>query len=205
LDRDLETTLRLNELGWLYDHLPIGLGVLDSQLQLMRANPVLMTFFDHTSDPVGQPIATLLPDAARTIESAARAVLRSGQPREDLKIVEPGSKVGDERAVPSTWSCRIQPLRSPSGSIEAVVLVIQGTGDRTTSLNSEAARELMRPLTAIVTNAQAARRLLEAETDSLDELRSCIRDIEADGQRAARIARQLDATSESKNSPESQD
>ncbi|HEU5195973.1 MAG TPA: GAF domain-containing sensor histidine kinase [Methylomirabilota bacterium] len=58
-------------------------------------------------------------------------------------------------------------------------------------LASSIAHELNQPLTAILTNAQAAQRLLGAATPDLTELREMLKDIIHDDQRAAEVIRRM--------------
>ncbi len=60
-------------------------------------------------------------------------------------------------------------------------------------LSSSMAHELKQPLAAIQSNAQAARRFLDAEPPDLEEVRRALADIEADDRRADDIIRQLRA------------
>ena len=56
-------------------------------------------------------------------------------------------------------------------------------------LASALAHELNQPLTAILSNAQAARRLLEGANPDLTEVRACLTDIVSDDRRAAEVIR----------------
>ena len=58
-------------------------------------------------------------------------------------------------------------------------------------LTAALAHEVKQPLTGILTNAQAARRILEADRPDLAELRSIVGDIIEDDQRAARVIQRL--------------
>jgi two-component system sensor kinase FixL len=58
-------------------------------------------------------------------------------------------------------------------------------------LTASLAHELNQPLTGILTNAQAARRLLDAGPPDLDELREILADIVADDKRAAEVIQRL--------------
>ncbi len=60
-------------------------------------------------------------------------------------------------------------------------------------LSSSMAHELKQPLAAIYSNAQAARRFLDAEPPDLEEVRRALTDIEQDDRRADGIIRQLRA------------
>jgi two-component system sensor kinase FixL len=71
----------------------------------------------------------------------------------------------------------------------AHVTRIATMGELTASL----AHELNQPLAAILTNAQAARRSLEAEPDGLDEVREILADIVQDTSRASEIIRRVRA------------
>jgi two-component system sensor kinase FixL len=53
--------------------------------------------------------------------------------------------------------------------------------------------ELNQPLTAILSNAQAAQRFLASEPVDLNELREILRDIVTDNKRAAIIVRRIGA------------
>lgn len=53
------------------------------------------------------------------------------------------------------------------------------------------AHELNQPLTAILSNAQAAQRFLASDRLDLQELREILNDIVADGQRAAGLVRRI--------------
>ncbi len=59
------------------------------------------------------------------------------------------------------------------------------------ALTGSLAHEINQPLTAVMTNAQAARRLMAAPVPDLAELRAALADIIADNQRAADVVRRL--------------
>ena len=59
------------------------------------------------------------------------------------------------------------------------------------TLASSIAHELNQPLAAIMTNAQAATRLLDAGPADLDEIQACLTDIIADDHRAAEVIRHM--------------
>jgi C4-dicarboxylate-specific signal transduction histidine kinase len=58
-------------------------------------------------------------------------------------------------------------------------------------LASSLAHELNQPLTAILTNAQAAHRFLAATPANLDDLRECLEDIMNNDRRAAEVIRRM--------------
>jgi C4-dicarboxylate-specific signal transduction histidine kinase len=58
-------------------------------------------------------------------------------------------------------------------------------------LASSLAHELIQPLTAILTNAQAAHRFLAATPADLDELRECLEDIVKNDRRAGEVIRRM--------------
>jgi len=60
-------------------------------------------------------------------------------------------------------------------------------------LSASTAHELNQPLTAILTNAQAALRFLDRDSPELGEIRNIIEDIVADDQRAAEVIQRLRA------------
>jgi len=59
------------------------------------------------------------------------------------------------------------------------------------ALTGTLAHEINQPLAAVMTNAQAARRLIAAPVPDLAELRAALADIVADNQRAAEVVRRL--------------
>jgi PAS domain S-box-containing protein len=59
------------------------------------------------------------------------------------------------------------------------------------ALTGSLAHEINQPLAAVMTNAQAARRLIAAPVPDLVELRAALADIVADNQRAAEVVRRL--------------
>jgi C4-dicarboxylate-specific signal transduction histidine kinase len=59
------------------------------------------------------------------------------------------------------------------------------------ALTGSLAHEINQPLAAVMTNAQAARRLIAAPVPDLTELRAALADIVADNQRAAEVVRRL--------------
>lgn len=58
-------------------------------------------------------------------------------------------------------------------------------------LTASIAHELNQPLAAILSNAQAGRRLLAAEAPEIDQVQECLDDIAADGRRAGKVVRRL--------------
>ena len=58
-------------------------------------------------------------------------------------------------------------------------------------LASSLAHELNQPLTAMLTNAQAARRLLAITPPDLEEVRACLEDIIDDDRRAGEVIRRM--------------
>ncbi len=58
-------------------------------------------------------------------------------------------------------------------------------------LASSLAHELNQPLTGILANAQAAKRLLRLSTPDLEELRACVGDIISDDRRASEVIRRM--------------
>ena len=115
---------------------------------------------------------------------------------------------GSERAPGSWWEMLVVPLGRPEGG--AVVthrdITDRKRGEHEAQQQRESlahaarvlavgelagslAHELNQPLTAMVTNAQAARRLLHEPTPDLVELRAILSDIVQDGKRGADVIR----------------
>jgi signal transduction histidine kinase/integral membrane sensor domain MASE1 len=111
---------------------------------------------------------------------------------------------------PEWWTISAAPLTHPAGG--AVISLIDITSRRRAELEAQRMRhelahfarvatmgeltaslahELNQPLTAILANAQAARRFLAAPAPDLDELRAIVDDIVADDRRAGQIIHRL--------------
>jgi C4-dicarboxylate-specific signal transduction histidine kinase len=172
-----------------------GLGALSTQRLVVSGNPYLQALqkLAHAGELENSGVATLLQDVL------------SG--RVDEGMVEFRGPRAD------TWfELRVRRLDLPAGG--AVVTLVDATPRRRAELEARRARderahlervaavgelgasiahELNQPLTAIVTNAETAQRLLQRTPADLPLLREMLQDLIADGKRAGEIIRRTRA------------
>ncbi|TMB89505.1 MAG: GAF domain-containing protein [Chloroflexi bacterium] len=143
-------------------------------------------------------------DVARKKHAAVESILRGE--RDEFVVEYPSSRNGEDR-----WlEVRVRRLARLGGG--AAVMRLDVTSRRQAEaavqrhvgqlahldrvagmgqLASSLAHELNQPLTAILSNAQAASRLLGAPLPDLEELRACLADIISDDQRAAEVIHRM--------------
>ncbi|MHB8077726.1 MAG: sensor histidine kinase [Candidatus Krumholzibacteriia bacterium] len=148
-----------------------------------------------------EPSETLLEQLHAVAEGTTalelEAPLRTLRGRERTVVmhwaVSPGSEQTFERVVVSMID--VTETREAEGELarHRQELARAGRVLALGDLSSSMAHELKQPLAAIRTNAQAARRLLDAEPPDLAEVRRALDDIEQDDERADDIIRQLRA------------
>jgi signal transduction histidine kinase len=152
-------------------------------------------YVDACRNAIGMP-----PDIARKVYASIEAVLRGE--RDEFTLEYPTSRRGEDR-----WlEVRVRRLARLGGG--AAVMHFDVTArrqaeaaahrhlsqiahlDRVASMGqlaSSLAHELNQPLTAVLFNAQAAKRLLARAQPDLGELRACLADIISDDQRAGEV------------------
>lgn len=111
---------------------------------------------------------------AISVLTAGRALLRAGDdaPRSGLRRRPPAHPHGNDDYASLSRVSRLSSMAELAGSL---------------------AHELNQPLTAIVSNAQAARRYLEADVLDMDELREIVKDVSDEACRASATVRQIRA------------
>jgi signal transduction histidine kinase/integral membrane sensor domain MASE1 len=216
---DSEDALRASELmkSAILASLNTSVAVLNGRGQVIEVNRVWARFspdFNHSAGRevgVGQNYLAVCREAASRGEPhAAEAVL-------GIESVLEGAKSGfaleyslGEMATERWYAMSVVPLSRPDGGavvsntditerkraeLEAQrirqelahVTRVSAMGELTASL----AHELNQPLTGILTNAQAARRMLDAPKPDLAELRAILRDIVDDDRRAADVIQRM--------------
>lgn len=115
------TTHLAAELEAIYEHAPIGLCVLDSDLRWLRINRRLAEINGLPPEAhIGRSIRELLPLVADQAEPLLRQVLESGQPLLDVSLEgETPARPGERRA----WVEHFYPLRDASGAVVGVNVV----------------------------------------------------------------------------------
>ncbi len=75
------------ELGAIYDGVPIGLSLVDSDMRWLRVNTTMAAFSGlPPKDHIGRPAEELLPGFSTHLVGYAREVLADGQPRTSVRI-----------------------------------------------------------------------------------------------------------------------
>jgi len=152
-------------------------------------------YVEACRNAIGMP-----PDIARKVYASIEAVLRGE--RDEFSLEYPTSRRGEDR----WFEVRVRRLARLGGG--AAVMHFDVTArrqaeasarrhlsqiahlDRVASMGqlaSSLAHELNQPLTAVLINAQAAKRLLAGSQPDLGELRACLADIISDDQRAGEV------------------
>ena len=140
------------------------------------------------------------PEIARKAHAAISDILRGG--RDEFVLEYPSSRDGEDRWLEvrvrrltrlgggaAVMHLDVTPRRQAEAAMQRHVSElahldrVAGMGQLASSL----AHELNQPLTAILSNAQAASSLLGAADPDLEELRACLADIISDDQRAAEV------------------
>lgn len=170
-------------------------------------------FFEHLSgyaaaELIGRPVTSLVPED--TVQALQRrlqiAAERGARPHSDWDIL---CRSGERRQLHFS-TVR---LESPEGQYQGLISVGDDITDRLAveaeltasrremerlmranvlgELASALAHELNQPLTAILSNAQAARRLFASNSLDADELADILSDIESDDRRASAVIRRI--------------
>ncbi|MFF4086699.1 SpoIIE family protein phosphatase [Streptomyces nigra] len=131
---------------------PVGLAVLDTELRYVSVNPALAELNGLPADAhVGHMPHELMQDAeaARTVEAALRAVLRTGEPIINRRIV------GRTRAHPDMdrfWSISLYRLEDTAGTVLGVAgMAVDITEQHQAAVAAETARRRL----ALIADASA--------------------------------------------------
>jgi signal transduction histidine kinase len=143
-------------------------------------------------------------DIARKKQAAVESILRGE--RDEFVMEYPSTRYGEERWVEvrvrrlprlvggaAVMRLDVTPRRQAEAAVQRHVSQlahldrVAGMGQLASSL----AHELNQPLTAILSNAQAASRLLAAPRPDVEELAACLADIISDDQRAADVIHRM--------------
>lgn len=193
--------------------LTAGVAVLDARGVLLQTNEQWHRSVKDSPWLDGEPGTNLLTNCseaaesirfARLVHTAIHSVLSGGREQVDVEhAIDSGSQA-------SWWSLTVAPLRRPQGGVVllhsnltdlrraeielqnsrqqlAHVGRVSTVGEMTAAL----AHQLNQPLTAVLANVQAARRLMMAATPDLDSVRAILADILSDNRRATDVVQNL--------------
>ena len=118
----------LRELETIYDGAPVGLGLVDRERRVVRANRRLAELDRDAADGlVGHRLWDRLPDLRRQLEPAVERVFANGESVLDLELVD-APPAG--AASPRHWSVHLYPVPAPSGAIDAVGVIFEEITER---------------------------------------------------------------------------
>lgn len=107
----------------------LGLGLLDTELRLVRVNPALIELTGRpASELLDRTPTELYGETGRKVEQLCRQVLASGAPIRDvpLSTAEPGARSGE----PRSWQVSAAPVRAAGGLAGLCVVVDDVTDQR---------------------------------------------------------------------------
>lgn len=119
-----ETALmRLLEIEEIYQNVPVGLCVMDTELRWLRINDRLAQINGFPADAhIGKRMHDLLPELAPLVEARMRRVLETGQPEIGIEIAgETAAQPGVQR----TWRESWLPVKDATGQVIALSAVVE--------------------------------------------------------------------------------
>lgn len=118
----------LSEIESVYESVPIGLCVFDTNLRYLRVNRHLADLHGYSVEShIGKSIRELLPDLADQIEAPLRKILESGEPLTDFEV---STEIPEQPGVVRTWLKNWYPLRDETGRIVAINAVVEDITER---------------------------------------------------------------------------
>jgi two-component system, LuxR family, sensor kinase FixL len=173
--------------------LPVAIVIVDGKGLMVMVNEQTAKLFGYSLDElVGQPLERLLPDVGLERSNAALYELSARRKDGTETHVEIGTAVMPFDAsltlafiVDRTERYELNRNRRDLAHLTRVFTIGQ--------LTSSLAHELNQPLTAILSNVQAAQRFMASDPIDLDEVRDILNDIVQDDYRASEIIRRIRA------------
>lgn len=194
----------------LWELLPLGILVLDDQGDILKANGRTEKLFGYEGGQlVGEPVSVLVPELRANGKSGCRDAFLSmsqGVPSASVHSLVAKRKDGSEFPVEIGFR-RPPPLRKGA----AILAFVEDKTDhyellrnrrdlvhltRVSTMGELAgslAHELNQPLTAILSNVQAAQRFMAADPIDVAEVREILNDIVQDDYRASEVIRRIRA------------
>ncbi len=208
----------LHQLEQIFDFLPIGLACLDSELRFIKINKTLAGWMGRQpAELIGQSLLAMTLPWPPEVVSTLQRVLQTRESLSPVSCPHLGvTEAGQERVGKANFF-RLQgissattqallimedvtPLQSAAQESQRLqdelqhqrlelehVRRVSTVGDLAASL----AHELNQPLTAILSNAQAALRFFSSSSDCQDEVQEILKDIVADDKRAGAVIRSV--------------
>lgn len=117
--------LREAETELFYEHAPLGLCILDTELRYVRVNRTLAEINGIPAEGhIGRTVREVVPDLAEEAEARMREVLATGEPVREFEVVgETPSRPGVARSWSESWL----PLHGQDGSIVGLSVIVYET------------------------------------------------------------------------------
>lgn len=120
--------IRLAELEALYSSAPLGLAMIDNNLQYVRANDALAEINGvAAADHIGRFIFEISPDLRAQAETRFREVLATGEP---IRNVEFASAAASKAGVRRDLLEHIYPLRDADGEVSGIGVIVEDITER---------------------------------------------------------------------------
>jgi PAS domain S-box-containing protein len=182
--------------------------ILDPEFKLVRVNEATLSFFKHPSERVlGKRCHDLMHGTTEPVQACPLTKMLKTKAHEETELYD-GKR--------DAWfHISVDPVFDDRGEILRVIHTVKDVTERRRAekeafdarrellrmdrlsrmgeLTASLAHELNQPLTAILSNAQAALRFLQSEKPDLKELREILQDITSDDKRAGNVIRSLRA------------
>lgn len=192
---------------------PTALILVDERGWMLLANKQTEKLFGYSArELIGRPVEILVPESLRGAHPGHRAAFGASP---SARPMGAGRDLFARRKDGSDFPVEIglSPIQAKEGLL-VLTAVVDITERRRSEdelrrhrqelahvarvstlgeLSASLAHELNQPLTAVLSNAQAAQRLLAAEPPDIQEVREILGDIVADDQRAGEVIRRLRA------------
>lgn len=197
----------------LFETMPIGVCLVDTDLRYLHINEALADFNGVPAEEhIGRTLQEVIPDVAPVAVPLFRRVLETGEAYRDIEV---RSGTQSQPDVVRDWLIDLYDFRGADGVLVGVLMTLQDITARKLAettvreqrntlahvqrvatlgeLSTALAHEIGQPLAAILANAEAASRFLDSDTPDLGEVRSILGDIIADERRANNVIVRLRA------------
>lgn len=107
----------------IFDSLPVGMCVLDTEMRVAMINGYLAGMFGSPAARIsGLPLREAVPAFARRMERLVRSVIESGRPRFGVELESPPGNYG---GLARTWISHYLPVSDSEGRAAGVTIVLQ--------------------------------------------------------------------------------
>ena len=153
-----------NELPAIFDAIPIGLCLLDTELRYVRVNRALAEMDGVPAEEhIGRTIDETIPSLSDQAGRALNRVLETGKPILNVELV------GETRAMPGherTWLSTLVPLKGPDGCISSLAVMMEESTDKRRTINE--LEEVKTRLMGVLDQLPVALLILDGKTGKVN-------------------------------------